>query len=301
MKQIVKVKKIKSMVPKKVLRVLLWTILIFLFIRGVVSIIRPNQSKKILNDVNTSLTNNNISIDKRRGASAFAEIFAKEFFTYKQNKGEDYRKRVAQYMSEIAVSSLNTSINGEVQALDSTAINVKSYSKNGFNVDVRVKVKYVEKNIEKDLFIRVPIRENEGLYLVEDIPFLIARPNSANIEINQYNDNTVDTSVARSIEDMLNNFLKTYCEGTEGEIKYYLFDTQKSLEGLNGNFRFRNISELRVYSKDKDYLALVSFNLEDLETKQEVKQKIHITITNKDSRYYIKDLNTRTVNLGEDN
>lgn len=302
MKKIAKFGTIKSIMPKKAARIILWVLISFLILRGIVSIIRPNQSKNITKQVTETLSQQQNTNKVLTEATAFAENFGMEYFTYKQGQTDEYRKRLSRYMSDISLATIATSLNGDVQALSSTAISHKSYKENSFDIDVKIKVKYLTKDITKDVFIRVPIASKDNKYIVEDVPVLVSGPTTAEVKNEIFNGTLVDTPVAKSIQDMLNNFLKVYCEGNEGEIKYYLSDSSKSLRGLDGNFKFKSITEIRVFTEvNGDYLALISYSLEDVETKQEIKQRVNMTINNKDNRYYIKDIEARNVNLKQTN
>jgi hypothetical protein len=298
LKKAIKFGSLKSLMPKKVVRIILWTFICMVILRGIGSILRPNQTSKVVDQVNSSLTADKSINNSMNEAAAFAESFAIEYFSYKQNAGDDYKKRLVNYMNQSALSSLSASPSSDVQAISSTALSKRVYKENSFNVDVKVKIKYIAKDITKDVFITVPVATKDGKYVVEDVPLIIARPIAAEIKSQQYEGTSVEASISRPIEEMLNNFFKVYCEGNEGEIKYYLSDSSKTLRGLDGNYKFRNLGELNVFGMgDGSYLTLVSYVLEDNETKQEVKQKVNITVVNKEDRYYIKDINTRTANL----
>lgn len=294
----IKVGNLKSTKNQRIFRWILWGVIIFLIFRGIVSIIRPNQSGKILQSVDSTIKINVENTRKLDEASNFAEAFSTEFFNFKQGEADNYRKRLASYMSDQALTAINASINVESLTLESKAIYKHLYNENQFNIDVKVKVKV--KEVTKDLYIRVPVAEKDGKYIVEDMPLFVSRPSSANdIEVKQHDGNLVESNVSKPIEDMLNNFLKVYTQGNEGEIKYYLSDPNINLKGLEGLFKFKNIVESKIYPSGNKFLAIITFSMEGTDTKQEFKQKIHLDISNKDNRYYIDNIDTRTINLKE--
>lgn len=294
----IKISKLKSTRSQKIFRWILWGVIVFLIFRGVVSIIRPNQSGKILQSVDSTIKINVENTRRLDEAANFAEVFSTEFFTFKQGESDNYRKRLSAYMSDQALTSINSSISAESTAIESKAIYKHLYNENQFNIDVKVKVK--TKDITKDLYIKVPIAEKNGRYIVEDMPLFVSRPISASdIELKQHDGNLVESNISKPIEDMLNNFLKVYTQGNEGEIKYYLSDPNINLRGLEGMFKFKNIIESKIYPSANNFLAIITFSMEDTDTKQEFKQKIHLDISNKDNRYYIDNIDTRTINLKE--
>lgn len=295
-----KMGKLASSTPKKIARVVLWILVAFLILRGIASIIKPNNSSKILDQVSSKLNSNSDTISQLNDAAAFAENFTKEYFTYAQTEGDGYRKRLLNYMSDTALTSVNLTQNSDIQATDTIVVHKEKYKENSYNVDIKVRVKYLAKNITKEIYVRVPVAENAGKYLVEDVPLLIGKQSIASISATPYSGNTADSGVTNSIKDMLNNFLKVYCEGSDSEIKYYLLNPNQDFKGLNGNVTFKNINDLIVYNMNGNYLVTLGFTVQDAVTQQDIKQKVNITITSKANRYYVKDMQTRTNNLKEE-
>lgn len=297
MNSMFKIEKLKSSTTKKVGRIVLWMLVVFLILRGIGTIVYPSQTKKILADVNKTLYSNSTNMSEIEDAAAFAQNFAIEYFTYKQGDAEGYKDRLSNYMNDESISSLNLNQDADIQAVDASAIHKSKYGPSSYDIDVKVKVKYVAKNTTKDLFLRVPITADNGKYLVEEAPLLIGKPNIADIKSSSFNGTAANNSVSDSIKDMLNNFLKAYCEGSSVEIKYYLSNFKQSIKGLNGNFKFKNIDDLTVYDMHGSYLAILGYTVQDAETQQEIKQRVHITIISKDNRFYVKDIQTRTNNI----
>lgn len=307
----IKVTKIKSATPQKVGKVILWILICFLILRGVGSILRKDQSKAIEAKVESrisALENKNKVTEE---ASAFAASFIKEYLTYKKGDTEGYRKRIGKYLPQTLLGQTTSIITeSDVQAMDIMPISIKFYTSNQINVDIKVRARYIS-NVKsstadtteavetiKDLYFRVPVVENDGKYAIEDLPLLVAKPDNANIELKAVSGTTADTSIVSDIDKMLQNFFKTYCEGNDNELSYYMSDSKAAVKGLGGAVTFRAINELRVYTNENnEYLAIVNFSVEDKDSKQEIKQKLNLQIIQKENKYYIKSFDVRTSNL----
>lgn len=289
--------KIKTTSVQKIGRTVLWIVITFVMFKGLVSIIKPSQADKVVDQVNQTINVSTNESNALSEAAAFAEAFTREYFTYKKGQGEEYKNRLLNYMHPVALSQINTSINADIDAISAIALTKEKVDNNKFNIELDVKVRYSSNSV-KDIFVRVPIIAKDKKYSVDDLPFIIQKRETADIEIQHYDGNLVDTSVSKSIEEMLNNFFKVYTEGSRGEINYYLSDPSQTINGLGKAFKFKSLIDLKVYKDGDKYLAIVPYLIQDNESGQEIKQNVHMTIVNKDNRYYIEDIDTRTVNIG---
>lgn len=295
----IKVKKIKNLIPKKVLKIILWVLIGFIMIRGVVSMIRPDQSEELYAKLKEEI---NISLDKtsyQEETGSFAEGFVREFLTYKQGSGEEYKTRVAKYMSEQSVSSINTSVTSDLSVIDTSVIRTTIIDESRFNIDVRAKVIYPD-GISKDLYLTVPVTRSDNQYVVEDLPLFIPGPSKASIEPKKITGTMADTKISNEIKDTLYKFLRVYSEGQKGEITYYLADSNIDLGSLGGTLKFKDISEVSAYSLEENrYTVEVSFTLIDQQNNQEMKQRATLGVIYKNGKYYIESFDTRAKNKGE--
>lgn len=303
--------KLKSSTPQKVGRIILWVLIGFLLLRGIGSILRRNSVDDINNKVNELVSNSTRRSAIAEGAGAYAEGFAKEYMTYKAGNGEEYRIRLSKYLpSYLNGLSANIVTESNVQALGAEVLSKDFYSDNQINVDVKVNVKYTKpaqnangsgaqnEEIIRNVFLRVPVIEKDGMFVIEDMPSFIAQPNNASVEFDAYSGTAADQETTQSIQEMLQSFIKTYYEGNEGEISYYMSDSNNKVKGLNGLFKFISIDQVNVYTiKSNEYVSLVNFVVQDPISKQDLKQRIHVEIVKKDNKYYIKRFNVRTGNL----
>lgn len=283
--------KLRNLIPAKVARIIFWVILSFIMIRGVVTIVRPSNSNIHDLDQNIRLVKEEMNTENE--ASSFAESFAKEFLSFKQGQGEEYRKRLSMYLTPQVLASINTSLSGDVLTEDSNTIKVKKVDDSKYNVDIKTKTKYP--NTTKDIFLSVHVVENNGSYAIDEMPLFIAGPKIAYVEPKQMDEQSANSTISTAVEDMLNNFFKVYTEGADGEIAYYLNDPTIALSGLKGAFKFKSLLEVKVYetSVADEYTVVTNYTVEDPQLKQDIKQKIAMKIIKRDNRYYIKEFNIR--------
>ncbi len=291
----VKIGKIKSLIPKKALKIMLWILLGIIMLRGIISMIRPDKSDELYEKLKDEIRLSQSQINTQEEANSFAEGFVREFLDFKQSKGEEYRIRISKYISEQAMSFANTSINSDLSVVDVNAIKNTIVSENKFDIDVRAKVLYTT-GVSKDVYLRVPVTANNHEYVVENLPLFIPEPSAAKVDLGTINNTLAENDVANDVKDTLDKFLRVYAEGQAGEITYYLTDSNNDLGSLDGVLKFKGISEVNVFSTEESnkYIAIASFTLEDKENKQEIKQKARLSVVYKDGKYYIESFNTRS-------
>lgn len=298
MKGDMKLSKLKSVGSKKVLRIILWGSLVFFVVKGIVSIVRPDQSKKVYSEAQELVKSLEEENSNEVNVTGFAEAFSKEYLTYSANKTEEYSSRILKYTSSDVATTISNRTVVDLSATDAIAIKVDKINSDTYNVDVQVKVMYVSLNKFEDKFVRVPIKLIDGRLIVDDVPLFIARPErpeTATINTPDKDGVLVDSGISSGVEDMLKNFLKVYAEGSQGEISYYLYDSSDKLNGLAKTFNFKDISDLRVYktNTNNSYNAEMTYLIEDNESHQGVRQRASVTVIQKDGKYYVKEFNTR--------
>ncbi len=291
--------KLKSLIPPKIKRIVLWIVLTFIFIKGAISIAVPAPYKTIKKQVMTELENTQKSVSNINDAKAFAEAFISEFLTYKANEQEEYRARLEEYMTDAALTNINFSLVADSQVINSIAIKCSEVNSNQYNIDVQAKVRYTD--VTRDVYIRVPLAQKDKRYVVEDLPMFISNPDKGEIETNILDGTLVEPDVAASIKDTLVNFLKAYCEGTQTEIKYYLYKPEliDKIGAIGGNKKFKSVDEVNAYEKGEKIKVIVTYTVEDLNG-QQFKQNANLDIKEKNQRYYIVNFEPRSVNLKEE-
>ncbi|WP_192930176.1 conjugal transfer protein [Alkaliphilus pronyensis] len=295
--------KIKTTWLLKTARVILWTLIIFLVFRGIGTMFNSSEAGEAQRVVNTFVEERSYRDRVELEASAFAESFSLDYFTYE--RGDDYQERLKDYMpSQMSVQNPG---HGSIKALSAISYGVEWYSENQLNVKVEVKVRYrITSNdegdsiteIEDNIFIAVPIMEKEGRYIVEDNPVITSRPQKADAGISFYTDSGVDSAVNNEISQVLESFFNTYYSGSAGEISYYIYDNSK-IQGLNNRFKLKRLDSVRAFEGESsnEYFVIVELSIEDAISGLNYKQGYHLNLIKENQRYYVKNFNIRTVNL----
>ncbi len=300
--------KIKTVIFQRIGRVILWTLIIFLIFRGIGSLFNKNEAAEAEVLINEFISTADYKDEVEREAAAFAERFAREYFTYDRNDISDYEKRVKSFVpSYVSIDARNYG-NGKTNVLNTNVYNVEWFKDNQLNVYVSAKIQYdqeiqedeetVRQVIEDDVSIVVPIMEKEGQYAVEDLPAIITVPQKANINGEYYTGATVSDERSDQIESVLENFFKTYYSGNSGEISYYMHENQ-NINGLEGRYSLISLGSVRTFEAkaENEYFSIVNLSIEDAISKVHFNQNFNVSLVQKDGRYYIKDFDIRAVNI----
>jgi len=312
---VVKKSKLKKIAGLKVARVILWIILVFIFIRGTLTLIKVDpvasmqKQEKILM---AQISNKNV-LESR--AFSFAQNFAKDYMTHIPKDDESYKTRILKYMPQDIVDNLKIDDSDYTTVLYSQAYDIKKYSDTQYDVFVYLRVQYRTeiktaikkgakptitqyKTSENDVYLDVPIACSNN-FIVEDIPVVVAAPTKGYVENKSYSGNSVDQNTNTEVTKDLNQFFKAYYEQNQTQVKYFLnLDKNKSINGLNGRYKFDKIDKITTYitSSKNVYLSIVEFNVKDVNGNF-LAQKFNVKITNSGSKYYINQLNTRGMNI----
>ncbi len=296
--------KVKTVIFQKIGRVILWTLIIFLILRGIGTLFVNSETDEAQRLINEFVSDKGYRERVELEAAAFAEGFAMEYFTYE--RGGDYEERLYKYSpSSLTLPSPGY---GKTKALAARSYGLEWYSDNQLDVKVAVKVLYeleVEEQMERkiqqvedEVYIAVPVIEQEGRYMVEDYPAVLPAPPKADANRRFYSGDGVDTAVQNEIKEVLESFFKTYFSGSPGEISYYIHENQR-VQGLENRYTLSRLDNVRVFFRELEgeYLALVELTIIDDISKLSHKQGYHVEMIKSNNRYYVKDFKTRTVNI----
>lgn len=294
-----KPKELKKDTLQKLLKYSLWILLLFLVVKSVVGdVFEPEIEFEIPE----------IKFDQQKPA-AIATSFVKEYLTYDIQKNleqyKDYERRIHSFSADyIKVSRIsNVTVSSKVENLYIYEIN--KLNENQYDISIKADVKYtsVEGDIKYgNLYLKVPVKEVEGTFLVEDTPIFIPPiETEAYIDYIRFNQGEelyiTEVNKAKSI---LENFFKTYFTGNKEEIAYYMSDG-KPTKGFEGRFTFLDIRELHVYDLGTDniYKAIVELHIKDNLSNKEYYQNCNLDLIKKDKRWYVKNINIRGGNIYE--
>lgn len=304
----IKVSKFRTESFNKPLRIIIWLILGFILFKGIYTSIKPSDMGAIKREVSTFKEQLLSSKSVHFEASAFAERFTNEYFTYSKNSSEDYQQRVSKYLPNF----LTTRMIPKQQA--ARALYVKAYkvveiSPKQYDVYVNALVEYqitkvdlegtntTTQTITAPTNLIVPLQRVQDQYCLEDLPVLIAEESTKQADNNQFNGRSAEDKDSKQINDMLNNFFKAYYEQTNTQIQYFCYDSNTNIRGLEGRYKFKKIDTMQVYQLEGEFLATVQLTAIDI-NEVEIPQNFSIYLKQRnDSRWYVTKLGARIRNL----
>lgn len=297
-----KMLKIKSTLPQRIGKILLWVLVVFLLLRGIGSVFKQSDSMTAREVVEQYTQENEQKRKQELEAAAFAQGFVSEYLTYDNTKSmEDYSGRLKKYVAGYV--ELPQAFTGDASSVQDTEVTgIKWFSGTQLNVDVRAKVRYTKKGGPETVSsctLRVPVAILDGLYSVEEVPAFVPDQDKAAIKLKPYTGKEMDADQAKEIRTMLENFFKTYYSGTSGEIAYYMADTKTQVKGMEKRFELQKLDSANIYTDEKNQsiVAIVALSVKDSVNGQVLPQKFNVSIVKKENRFYIKNFDVRAGNI----
>ena len=304
--------KLKSATGIRVARFTLWALIVFLTIRGAVSVLRPDPINSILDsqkNFEAKLSKENL-LESR--AFSFAENFTEEYFNLFFGDSEDYTNRLSKYMDKEIINSLDRS--GYMTTDYVKAYSVERYSETQVDVFVYAKVQFRTEKPEqdkiqdvtkkqydinqRDVYVKVPIYFDEnGNMIVEDAPLLVAAPEKVNYKLKDsyLGKEVANNDTTNAIKDSLNQFLKSYYQEDQTQVDYFL-KTPGSIKAVRSDNSFNGIESIKVIVLGSNkYKAIVENKITS--SGKNLKQKVNLDLVFEGDKYLIESMDTRTLNI----
>ena len=305
----IKIAKLKSTLPQKVGKVLLWTLVGFLLLRGMGSIFKEDDSVKAQNMIDNFIKTFEWKSDLEQQGKAFAEGFALEYLSMEGHSREEYKTRLSKYLQTGV--DINTKLNTDTktEAFSAAAYKITWLDETSMNADVKVRVKYFnitdqapdamkQSNLDsnykiEDVCLRIPLKEKEGSFVVCGYPAFIPAADKADMAVEVYSGNEVSNEVKKTISGVIESFFKIYYSGSSGEISYYMLDSANALKGLEGRYEFVNLEEISVYQSQGNtgFYVIAKLSVKDSLNGAVVEQMYRLELVRKEERYYISKMN----------
>lgn len=310
--------KIKRTTGMYVARAIFWAMLAFVFIRGVVTIFRPDPRE----DVNTAIATFKAEAVRHEQEydriTAFAQDFAYYYLSYEDGKEEEYINNLNRYIINGLATFPKVASGAKAEVLYINAYKKEKYSENSFDVWVVAKVEYTGRTVikqededteiisdttrTKEIILQIPIDMVEEKLIVTGLPIYI----TDNSKIDNYKEPTiklsaVDTKTTEQIKISLNDFYSVYYGGKQSTIEYYLDAAaeRKDFQAIT-TVEYSSINEIHAYYlndvSDSSYIVETTIKVVD-ESGTELLQTHTFLINKKDSRFYILKMGTKAQNL----
>ncbi|EGD46236.1 hypothetical protein Cpap_0848 [Ruminiclostridium papyrosolvens DSM 2782] len=303
-----KVLKLKSTMPQKIGKILLWTLVVFLLLRGIGTLFKQDETVTAQTLINSYVKDSEAKKTVEFQGKAFAESFCLEYLTLNGRDTEGYLKRLVGYIQKDIDMNMNMLTDVRTEAFSADGYKLMWTSDNTFTVDVRARVKYF--NVEassselvkqnelmkdyqiKDVCLRIPVLEKDGHFQITGYPAFIPGEDKANVEIKPYSGKEASEGTKEAILSVMESFFKIYYTGNPGEISYYMLDSTKTLKGLEGRYEFVSLNDITVYQNTENrYYVIVKLSIKDSTNGVTVPQQYKIDLVRKEDKYYIDKMN----------
>ncbi len=309
---------LKKNIGMRIGRIVLWVILIFIFFKGIISIFHKEEG---LDEIQAYISNFKTEFasykDENEEVMSFAENFAKEYLTYQVNESDDYYQRIGMYASKkVCNNSEISDFKGSAECIYINAYRKEAYSEYQYDVYVYAIVEYTNQVLADDgqtyypevvkanCVLIVPVVTNNNTYIIEDLPVFTADSNRYEdyVPVEYSGSILSDEATVAIIETSLVNFLTAYYGAEQSVIDYYLSSSadKNKFQGLSGRYEFNSLDSISCYSNaDGTIVAIVKFYVQDPNNGVLLFQELNILLSEDSAsgRYYILDMNTKTVNL----
>ncbi|WP_270785713.1 conjugal transfer protein [Enterococcus faecalis] len=207
------------------------------------------------------------------GIESFAKDFAKEYFSWKNNK-EVIEKRMSnlgQYLTEEGLTLSQDMVRADIPTSSEVqSVKILDVEKNSeeFTVSFLVEQKIMEGKKAQVISsaYRLTIFEDEnGNHVVTSWPTMIAKPEKAEYEVKQVeSDSEIDAKTTEEITEFLETFFKLYPTASEKELEYYV--ENNVIQPINTNLKFVEITNpIYFETKDSVRVKVIVKYLDDVE------------------------------------
>lgn len=294
----------------KVLRVVFWGMIVFIFFKGVLSCFQRDRADEVSAMIRDFKASYSRFTSENEEVMAFAQNFVREYLTYSARGEDDYKNRLKEYVSSNFFNESTQDFTAAAAAIYVQAYRMEDYTENQKDVYVQAEVEYTRRVLQdgtnyteevnrQPVTLKVPVYCNNGTYAIESLPLVVSDSVLEKYSAEDYYGSSLSEADTARIKTSVDNFLKAYCEQDESVIDYYLDTSADKTEfsGLNGRFTYQGISDIKCYQGTTDIICLVKFKIQDTGNNAKLLQKINLIIQQSGERYYIKEMNTRTGNL----
>ena len=305
-------------------RAILWIMLVFLMVRGIVAIVKPDQTGRFMEQLVDWKSGTESRIAQNTELLAFAEEFVREWGTYTEE--EEFKARLQAYVMPGILERQNLHDFASTSTVTyANAYRSEEYAPGQYDVFVETnststrlaqaeteaadpkkketEAAYQPVTTADSYTLKVPVQvTEEGTYIAEGIPLFVQdAPNRAQTYLE--NQTTLEAiEDATPYQETITNFLKAYYSEGQQVLDYYLAkDADKeSLQGFEqGSLELAGVEEVRAYREEPGaVLCLVHYQVRNLQTQEAFSQECSIRIDDGGlERLYIRSMDTKTVNL----
>lgn len=160
-------------------RAILWIMLIFFFVRGVIVTFRPDtltEAQQVISDFRKELVTEK---KLNNEVLSFAQNFVYEYLTYTAGEEKDYKERLKQYITTTSNVSDTEIYKGAQKAVYVQAYRMDQLDKEHFDVYVLAEVQYEYYREQEatqesaETRMKVPVLSRDGEMVVDGLPMFV--------------------------------------------------------------------------------------------------------------------------------
>lgn len=298
---------IKKTAHMKIARYVLWFMLGFIFLRGVISCLHADKTAEINGLIQDFKSEFYSTKDTSNEILSFAQNFTYEYLTYDVDGKESFISRISPYASKKIVGLENIyDFKSKCEVLYAAAYRTEEISEYQVDVFVRATVKYTIYDVQEDnsteivnrlkeVIVCVPVNVGSRGYAVEDLPVFV---NDMMLdEANCTNEQPGSEIDSEPYEETVKNFLKAYC-GADQSVLDYFISTDADVSKfycLNGSYELVKVNSINTFQcEDNSVICAVTYQIKDVINSAVLTQKVSLKIISSGKRLYVKDIMTKS-------
>lgn len=272
-----------------VLRTIVWLLLAWVLVRGVVSFLPPPAAERA-----TAAPAPVQAEPADDSVRTFALLFSQEYLTWRAADSGDHAARLKPYLAPGLDEQAGW--RGGSGVRDQTALGAwvfddqkLSASRRLVTVAVRVSLAATDAKAPptgRVLYLAVPVSFSGGNMAVDALPALVSGPGLVLPAASLYGDSVADPPA--EIRTLAEGFLRAYVGGSDPELAYFVAPGTH-LASLKGGLQWGGIDDLRVFKDQAGILAVVTGTLRDPVSGASLQQSWTLRLEQRE-RWYVKDL-----------
>lgn len=179
------------------------------------------------------------------GVESFTEDFAKEYFSWKNNK-EAIEKRMSnleQYLTENGLALIQDMVRADIPTSSEVQsvkiLDVEKHSEEfvvSFVVDQKITEGKKTQSISSAYRLMI-FEDEKGNHIVTSLPTMIGKPEKAKHKVRQVkSDSKIDSKTTEEITEFLETFFRLYPAASEKELEHYV--EKDAMQPINTNLKF---------------------------------------------------------------
>lgn len=295
---------IKKTTHMKITRCVLWFMLGFIFLRGVISCLHVDKTAEINGLIQDFKSEFYSTKDTSNEILSFAQNFTYEYLTYDVDGKESFINRISPYASKKVVGIENIyDFKSKCEVIYAAAYKTEKISEYQVDVFVRATIKYTIYDVQEDnstnivnrlkeVVVRVPVSVGKKGYAIEDLPVFV---NDTMFDESNCTSTCPGSEIdSEQYEETVKNFLKAYCGADQSVLDYFSTDASK-FYCLNGSYEFVKLNNLNTFQcEDNSVVCAVTYQIRDVINSAILTQKVSLKIVSSGKRLYVKDITTKS-------